>query len=117
MRSKLQAAAVNDMCKFTIGQLVYFRSAIHNRDRTPQAFCVVSRLIEQSSGGIQIVYLLGNYGALVHECELCADMPPYLFASQARADELLDIDRQKSEAGSQYHWAATTVKKSNPKEQ
>jgi hypothetical protein len=46
--------------KYEIGDLVYFRSALHNDSNCPKAFIITERIVQQCYGGTQLLYRISG---------------------------------------------------------
>ena len=70
--SKLEAEMA-----FEIGDIVYFKTALHDEHARPTAFLVLERFLQECPGGIQKSYVLTEQQHAVLEIALTKDRPKY----------------------------------------
>lgn len=76
--------------KFSIGDAVFIKSALHTAGNRPKQFVVYEQLAQRCDGGIQFLYKLVGWQGDLPEIALTAEEPPYrpesleLFADRKR---------------------------------
>ena len=101
---------LDQLFQFGVGDIVYFKTAPHNRDKYPNRFMVVERFVQQCHGGVQFLYKLDPPArdGLVPEIVLCIEKPPYEISMERlkdianedvlrRAEEHLQFEAWKEE--------------------
>ena len=76
---------------FEIGDLVFFKGALHCDGHRPKQFCVYERIAQQCHGGIQMHYRLSGYTGDVPETVLTKDEPPYRPHSKEEVEHNLEV--------------------------
>lgn len=77
------ASSITVEFEFEIGDLVYFKAAMHTDGETPNRFVVTERLAQQCHADIQKLYRLDGVERWIPCVALSAEMPAY----QRRADD------------------------------
>ena len=62
---------------FEIGDIVYFKTALHDEHSRPIAFMVLERFVQECPGGIQKSYVLTEQSRPIMEIALTKDKPAY----------------------------------------
>ena len=73
--------------KFEIGDIVFFRSAQHDKGNRPRPFCIVERLAQQCHADTQRLYVLACNSGFVPEVALSLEEPSYRPVTVAELDD------------------------------
>lgn len=85
--------------EFEIGDLVYFKHAVHDETNKPRPLMICERIVQECPGGVQLQYkVLGDEYGTCLELTLTADEPEYRPYSDAKIDDMLKIADRKHEA-------------------
>lgn len=65
--------------EFEIGDVVYFKTSLHDKHHTPRKFTVVGRIVEECHGGVQRHFKVASFGDcfMASYIELTKECPPY----------------------------------------
>lgn len=89
---------------FDIGDMVYFRDALHNRTHWPLRFMVVERCAVEYDGAVYRSYKLSNSDKWVAAIALSKDPPPFEQTPDERIREDARVEDLRSEYRGPIDW-------------